>query len=104
MSHSWIGALIIAIVIGALGFYLVCKVKNPELGKKAFALETAIRQNWGGNNLDFQHVHIYVQEDGTVTLEGAVIIPGRKDEAEAAAKATPGVTKVINNIRTGGDR
>ena len=103
MPHAWIGALMIALVVGALGLYIVQKAKNPDLGKRAFELETAIRQNWGINSFDFQNVHIYSQEDGTVTLEGTVIIPRRKEEAEAAAKATPGVVKVINNIRvTGG--
>ena len=99
MSPAWIGAFIVAIVVGALGFYVVCKVQNPELGKQAFELETAIRKHWGSNTPDFGNVRIYVQEDGVVTLEGTIVIPARKEEAEVAAKATPGVSKVINNIR-----
>ena len=102
MAPSWIGALILAVVVGALGLYVVHKAKYPELGKHAFELETAIRKNWGFNVPDFENVRIHVQEGGTVTLEGTVIIYRRKEEAEAAAKATPGVTKVINNIQVAG--
>jgi osmotically-inducible protein OsmY len=72
------------------------------MSKQTFALETAVRGNWGLNTLDFQNVRVYAREDGVVTLEGAVIVPGRKEEAEAAARATPGVTKVINNIQIAG--
>jgi hypothetical protein len=101
MSHSWIGFAIIAAVIVALGCYVVARVQHPEMGKQAFALETAIRRN-GLIGLDYQNVRVYAKEDGVVTLEGTVDIPIRKDEAEAIAKATDGVTQVINNIRAAG--
>jgi hypothetical protein len=101
MSHSWIGVAIIAVVVVALGCYVVTRVKHPEMGKQAFALETAIRQN-GLDGLDYRAVRIYVREDGVVTLEGTVDMPSRKDEAEAVARATDGVANVINNIRVAG--
>lgn len=101
MAPSWIGALILAIVVGALGFYFACKAKYPEMGRQAFKLETAIRRN-GLSGLDYQQVLIHVRDDGAVSLEGVVELPVQKDAAEAAAKGTPGVTGVVNNIRLRG--
>lgn len=40
----------------------------------------------------------YKVEGGTVTLDGAVVRPVLKDDAETAVKSVSGVTSVINNI------
>lgn len=40
----------------------------------------------------------YKVEGGTVTLEGAVVRPSLKSDAEAAVKSVSGVTSVVNNI------
>lgn len=40
----------------------------------------------------------YKVEGGAVTLEGAVVRPVLKDDAEAAVKSVSGVTSVVNNI------
>jgi len=40
----------------------------------------------------------YKVEGGTVTLQGAVVRPTLKSDAEAAVKSVSGVTSVVNNI------
>jgi len=40
----------------------------------------------------------YKVEGGVVTLEGAVVRPSLKSDAEAAVKSVNGVTSVVNNI------
>src|SRR5438270_8066428 len=47
----------------------------------------------------FDWLQFEVRNDGTVALQGQVVRPGTKSDAEARVKEIDGVTKVINEIQ-----
>ena len=81
------------------------KLSNPQIsGCVAQQIPSSLGKNNSGIQIDDEPVHprgigIKVQTLGGVTsLTGTVDAPNTIPEAEAAAIATPGVTKVSNKL------
>jgi hyperosmotically inducible protein len=111
-------AICSALVVGALLICAQIPVMAQNSGSASQASSTTPSQ---GNNLSpatldritkevrhellllpyygvFDNLSYQVQPDGTVTLQGSVVRPTTKSDAENAVKRIEGVTRVANNI------
>ena len=73
---------------------IIIVVPEKEVLEKKSIVE-ALARNWAINDKD---IHVIVNDD-TVTLKGTVNTYFEKEETERVVWKTPGITKVINELR-----
>lgn len=109
MKNSLLGAVIAVLLIFSMvgvaapiiqDNQSACAV-NPDVGQKSFDRivkevrhELVMLPYYGV----FDNLSYRVAQDGTVTLQGQVVRPVLKSDAENAVKRIEGVTNVVNNI------